>query len=376
MNSSRSSKGAKSLPGKFFTSAEVYEQETGKIFQKQWLCVGRASDIPCSGDYFLHEVDGESFVLVRDGQRQVNCFYNVCRHRGTRMIEASCGSKKTIQCPYHAWTYDLCGNLKGAPNMAGVEDFDVKDYSLQAVPCVVWQGFVLINLNPDCAPFESSHRSILSRFDDWGLEGLARAHRIAYDLHANWKVVFQNYSECYHCSLVHPQLNPVTSVETASNDFEEGLFLGGPMILSDSHDTFSAGGALCGDLLPRLSEEDRNRVYFYTLFPSLFISPHPDYVLTHRIERRSSDSTRVVCDWLFPQEVIDRPGFAPSKAVEFWDLTNRQDWHVCELTYQGVRSEAYRPGPYSELESVLAAFDRHYLKVMGEDQSVARKRPS
>ena len=269
-----------------------------------------------------------------------------------------------------AWTYDLCGNLKGAPNMTGVEGFDAEDHSLHAVPCDVWQGFVSINLDPDCAPFESSHSSILSRFDDWGLEDLVRAHRVTYDLHANWKVVFQNYSECYHCSLVHPQLSPATSVKTASNDFEAGPFLGGPMILSDSHDTFSVGGALCGDPLSRLSEEDRNRVYFYTLLPSLFISPHPDYVLTHRIERRSSDSTRIVCDWLFPQDVIDRPGFDPANAVEFWDLTNRQDWHVCELTHQGVCSEAYRPGPYSDLESILVAFDRHYLEVMGEDGSV------
>ena len=366
MDNSRSARGAKTLPGKYFSSPGIHEQETGKIFRKQWIYVGRASGIPRSGDYFLHEVDGESFILVRDDQSHVNCFYNVCRHRGTRMNEESCGHfKQRIQCPYHAWTYDLHGNLKTAPNMTEVEDFDVKDYSLQAVPCVVWRGFVLINLDRNCAPFESSYGSILSRFDDWGLEDLVVAHQITYDLQANWKIVFQNYSECYHCSLVHPQLNPVISVKTASNDFEEGPFLGGPMILSDAYDTVSMGGALCGDLLPRLSEEDRNRVYFYTLFPSLFISPHPDYVLTHRIERRSSDSTRIVCEWLFPQDVIDRPGFDLSKAVEFWDLTNRQDWHVCELTQQGVRSESYRPGPYSNLESIVAAWDRHYLCVMG-----------
>ena len=245
MNSPRSSRGAKTLPGRFFTSSEVYEQETQRIFRTQWLCVGRASDIPRSGDYFLHEIDGESFILVRDDQSQVNCLYNVCRHRGTRLREESCGRfKKAIHCPYHAWAYDLCGNLKGAPNMTGVEGFDAKDYSLQAASCVVWQGFVLINLNSDCASFESSHASILSRFDAWGLDDLVQAHRVTYDLQANWKIVFQNYSECYHCSLVHPQLTPVTSVKTASNDFEDGPFLGGPMVLSDSHDTVSTGGAL------------------------------------------------------------------------------------------------------------------------------------
>jgi Rieske 2Fe-2S family protein len=365
MNTSRSAIGTKTLPGKYFSSPDIYERETQEIFRKKWIVVGRTADIPHVGDYLLHELDGESFIVVRDDQRRVNCYYNVCRHRGTRMCEESCGHfTKRIRCPYHAWTYDLDGSLKAAPNMTEVEGFEVSAYSLEEVRCVVWKGFVLINLGQDCEPFETSYGSILSRFDDWRLEDLVSTHRVTYDLKANWKIVFQNYSECYHCSLVHPQLNPVTSVKTASNDLEEGPFLGGPMILSDAYDTISMGGELCGDLFPRLSVEDQNRVYFYTLFPSLFISPHPDYVLVHRIERRGSDSTRIVCDWLFPQDVINRPEFDPAKVVEFWDLTNRQDWHVCELTQRGVRSKAYQPGPYSNLESMLAAFDRHYLKVM------------
>jgi len=297
MTTTRSATGAKTLPEKYFTSPDIYARETRSIFRKRWICVGRASDIPHASDYFLHELDSESFIVVRDDLGNVNCLYNVCRHRGTRMCEESCGHfKKRIQCPYHAWTYDLDGSLKAAPNMTDVESFDVKDYSLPSVACVVSQGFILINLDRDCAPFESSYDSILSRFDDWGLEGLVTAHAITYDLDANWKIVFQNYSECYHCSLVHPQLNPVTSVKTASNDFQEGPFLGGPMILSEDYETVAMGGALCGEPLPQLSDEDRSRVYFYTLFPSLFISPHPDYVLTHRIERLGSDSTRIVCE--------------------------------------------------------------------------------
>jgi len=366
----RTATGAKTLPGKYFSSSDIYDQETQCIFHKKWICVGRASDIPQAGDYFLHEIDGESLILVRDDQGQVNCFYNVCRHRGTRICEQGCGRfKSRIQCPYHAWNYDLSGNLKSAPNMVDVEHFNVKDYSLNSVDCTVWQGFVLINVDRDCEPFESYASAIHSRFDAWELEDLVSVHQITYDLQSNWKIVFQNYSECYHCSLVHPQLSPITSVKTASNDFTEGPFLGGPMILSNDYETISMDRALVGDPLPCLSHEDRNRVYFYTLFPSLFVSPHPDYVLTHRIERQSPETTRIVCDWLFPQDVNNRPGFDPSKAVEFWDLTNRQDWHVCELTQLGVCSKSYLPGPYSNLESILAAFDRHYLAVMGEEVS-------
>lgn len=361
--------GAMSLRGEYFASQNIYEQETQQVFRKNWICVGRASDLSRSGDFLVHEFDGESFIIVRDDQGRVNCFYNVCRHRGTRIQVEACGRFKTrIQCPYHAWSYDFEGRLKNAPNMAEVECFEVEDYPLQAVPCVLWQGFVLINLDRDCSPFESSYRSILCRFDDWNLGGLVSAHTATYDVQANWKIVFQNYSECYHCSLVHPQLNPVTSVKTASNDFKEGLFLGGPMILSDAYDTVAIGGLLCGETFPGLCDADRQRVYFYTLFPTLFISPHPDYVLTHRIERVSSDSTRIVCDWLFPHNVIDRPGFDPTNAVEFWEMTNRQDWRVCELTQHGVQSNSYRPGPYSNLESMLAAFDCHYLNAMAEEE--------
>ena len=369
MDRARSSMGAKTLPGPFFLSRDVYAQETRRIFQRHWICVGRSSEIPQSGNYLTQELDGERFILVRDDQNRVRCFYDVCRHRGARISEGSCGHyKKNIQCPYHAWTYNLRGDLIHAPNMNDVTEFDVKQYPLHAVRCAEWQGFLFINLDPDGDSLESCHSSFAARFDAWELKDLLVAHQIEYDVQANWKVVFHNYSECYHCAHVHPQLNPLISVKTASNDFEEGPFLGGPMTLAAGNDSISSDGARCGEPFPQLSDQDLKRVYFYTLFPSLFISPHPDYVLTHRLERQGCNATRIVCQWLFPQHTINRSDFDPSRAIEFWDQTNRQDWHVCESTQQGVGSAAYQPGPYSNLESVLAAFDRYYLEVMGEGE--------
>jgi Rieske 2Fe-2S family protein len=114
-----------------------------------------------------------------------------------------------------------------------------------------------------------------------------------------------------------------------------------------------------------LTPQQRREVYYVTIFPTLFLSPHPDFVLTHRIERLSPQRTRIVCDFLFAPESVERAGFDADRAVQFWDLTNRQDWHVCQLTQTGTRSAAYSPGPYSNLESVLAAFDRYYLQQMG-----------
>ena len=364
----RTATGAHTLPGEYFTSQELYDRETDRIFLQQWICAGRASSIPKPGDFFLHEMDGESFIIIRAESGQINCFYNVCRHRGTRLQQDSCGHiKSRIHCPYHAWGYDTDGNLKSAPNMMGKEGFCEQDHSLQAVACVIWQGFILINQKQPGSDFQAGFHDILHRFDHWQLERLVSAHEITYEVAANWKVIFQNYSECYHCSLVHPQLRPITSVETASNDFEEGHFLGGPMILADDFKSVTMNGQFCGSPFNDLSADDLRRVYFYTLCPSLFISPHPDYVLTHRIERVDVSSTRIICNWLFSTDAIEQDNFDASEAIEFWDLTNRQDWEICELTQKGVQSRAYQPGPYSGLESMLAAFDQHYLSLMARN---------
>ena len=145
---------------------------------------------------------------------------------------------------------------------------------------------MFINLDRDCTPFESCYGSILSRFDNWGLEDLVSAHRVTYVIEANWKIVFQNYNECYHCSLVHPQLSPVTSVETASNDFTEGAFLGGPMILSDNCETISTDGALCGDLFPRLLQRGSKESLLLYPFPDSFHQP-PSRLRAHSPHRKA-----------------------------------------------------------------------------------------
>ncbi|MCP4192334.1 MAG: aromatic ring-hydroxylating dioxygenase subunit alpha [Planctomycetaceae bacterium] len=351
------------LPGEYFHSPQIYDRETREIFQKQWLCVGRASEILHSGDFMTRELDGESVILVRNQDGQINCFHNLCRHRGTRLEEEACGELgERIQCPYHAWSYDLSGKLRSSPGMSDVTGFNQSDYSLFQVPIAIWRGFIFINFDSEAIPFERYCDPFQSRFDSWELEGLVVAHQIIYDLATNWKIVFHNYSECYHCAMVHPQLSPMTSVETCSNDFVNGPLLGGPMVLSDDCHTLAMDGEICGDGFAQLSPVDRRRVYFYTLFPNLFLSPHPDYFLTHRIERLAMGETRVTCQWLLPAAAMERSDLDLSRAIEFWDLTNRQDWQLCELTYRGVCSNAYQPGPYSSFESVLPAFDEHYLE--------------
>jgi Rieske 2Fe-2S family protein len=150
--------------------------------------------------------------------------------------------------------------------------------------------------------------------------------------------------------------------------------LGGPMWMTNPEGSMSIGGRRCAAPFDALSAEERARVYYYTLFATGFVSFHPDYVLVHRALPLAIDRTRIVCDWYFHPDAIAKEGFDPAPAIEFWDLTNRQDWALCENTQRGVASRAWTPGPYSDLESQLAAFDRHYLRVMNPESAAVRAR--
>ena len=188
---------------------------------------------------------------------------------------------------------------------------------------------------------------------------------------ANWKLICQNYSECYHCPTVHPALNQLSPFQSFQTELTEGPFLGGPMRLTTPHGSMTLSGQRCAPPISGLAGgglagDGLQTVYYLSLFPSFFLSLHPDYVMVHRLEPQAPDRTRVICEWLFHPNALAQPNFAPDDAVDFWHMTNQQDWHVCELSQRGVSSRAYAPGPYANLENLLAAFDREYLRVMGE----------
>jgi Rieske 2Fe-2S family protein len=177
-------------------------------------------------------------------------------------------------------------------------------------------------------------------------------------------LVFENYSECYHCPLVHPTLAKLSPYDAAENDLSEGPFLGGFMPITKGSLTMS--GNACALPLGDIPAEHRQRVFYYSVFPNMLLNIHPDYVLAYYIWPRSHDRVTIVCDWLFHPDAFGRSDFCPQDAIEFWDLTNRQDWHVCELSQLGIASRAYQPGPYSPRESIAAAWDREYLRALGE----------
>jgi Rieske 2Fe-2S family protein len=173
-----------------------------------------------------------------------------------------------------------------------------------------------------------------------------------------------NYSECYHCPLVHPALARISPPDSGRNDLSEGPFLGGYMTLNRPDGSMTLSGATPRPPLPGVAGRNRQRVYYYAIFPNLLLSLHPDYVMAHFLQPEGAGRTRILCEWYFDPETIARPDFDPQDAVAFWDLTNRQDWEVCERTQLGVGSRAFLPGPYADAEGLLWAFDRHYLQVM------------
>ena len=359
--------GSKTLPGAYYTSAEQYLRDIEHIYSNRWICTGRVSQVANTGEYFLCQIGQENLIIVRDQTGSINAFYNVCRHRGTRMCTQEQGKfSATIQCPYHAWTYNLQGQLVGAPLMDEVENFSKADYPLMKVHLVTWEGFLFVNLSPQPAPFETSYEPFIGKFSRWNLAELITVRKIEYEVQANWKLIVQNYSECYHCPLIHPELVKKTYYRSGQNDLLEGPFLGGFMEFNADIDSMTMSGRVCTTPISTLEADDLGRAYYYSLFPNLLLSLHPEYVMTHILWPKSAGETRVTCEWLFPPEAIGRADFNPNDAIEFWDTTNRQDWQVSELTQLGMQSRAYQPSPYSSTESLLAAFDREYLRALSE----------
>jgi Rieske 2Fe-2S family protein len=359
--------GQMTLPRRYFTDPAILAEESERIFAHQWLCVDREEKIANRGDYFLLEIAGESIIILRDQQGTVRAFYNVCRHRGSRLCEEHQGQlSETIQCPYHAWTYALDGRLIGAPATNDLEGFRKPDWPLHAVPVALWEGFIFITLARDPKPFEETHAPLIGRLSRFNMPNLKLGKTIEYHVKANWKLVVQNYSECYHCPLVHPTLTKRTPPTLGENDLVDGPFLGGYMILSDDADSMTMSGRVCGlPVGPGLPQEDHNRVYYYSIMPNMLLSLHPDYVMFHTLRPVAVDRTRILCSWLFNPASLTDPGFDIEDGVRFWDMTNREDWHVCELSQAGITSRAYTSGPYSRRESISAAFDRDYIRAMG-----------
>lgn len=346
------------LPPRVFHDPAIFAWEQEAWFAAGWVCVGREEDVARSGEYLLTEIAGESIIVVRSDDGELRAFYNVCRHRGSRVVTEPCGRLVRFQCPYHAWVYDLTGKLHQPRHTETLCDFRLDENGLIPVRLATWQGFIFLSLADDGPSLLAELDDLPEQLARYDLGGLRRARRIDYDIQANWKAIIENYEECYHCPGVHPQLNKITPYNLGEFLPNRGPWLGSWMPVVGEYETLSMDGATHGrPEVPGTRAEDRKRVYYFTVWPNLLLSLHPDYLMAHQLQPQAPDRTHIVCEWYFAADALAQPDFDPSDAIEFWDLTNRQDWHVCELQQIGTRSRAYTAGRYSAIESSVHGFD-------------------
>jgi phenylpropionate dioxygenase-like ring-hydroxylating dioxygenase large terminal subunit len=364
--------GTRTLPGRYYHSEEIYQEEVAKIFYKFWIYACRTEEIPSIGDYKLIQVEDESIILTRDKEDKIRALFNVCSHRGTQMCDEKSGNfkGKSIQCPYHAWTYGLDGKLLGAPHMQEDHGFKKDECDLPQAKVHVWEGFVFISLDENSPPFEVQMEALIGKFSEWKMAELKIAKHIRYELDCNWKLILQNYQECYHCPGVHPLLTKLTPVQSAQHDYSKGAVIGGFMDLTKERGSMTMDGNAAAPPICDVTGDDLQRIYYYSIFPNILLTPHPDFVMFHHITPLGPGRIINDCYWLFRPEVInDKDAQAGiESAVEFWDLTNRQDWKVCEQMQRGTKSTRFTRGYYSGREDILRQLDIALLKALGHEE--------
>jgi Rieske 2Fe-2S family protein len=306
------------LPSEAYADEWVFRWELEHFFDRTWVCIGRAEDLHATGDQRAVALGFESALLTRDQDGALRAFYNVCRHRGHELVKAGDGTnQKLIRCPYHASAYGLDGTLKGAPEFGKVSGFDKADYSLVPLRLVEWHGWLFANASGDAPPFEEHVGNLGILIENHRPEELVAAARHDYEIAANWKIIVENYHECYHCSVIHPELSRVSPPTSSFNLEPQGAWIGGPMDLADGTETMSLTGKSHAPRLPHLGDDQERKIYYFGLFPNLLLSVHPDYVMTHRLQPLAPDRTAIECEWLFSREAVESDSVDPSYASDF-----------------------------------------------------------
>ena len=356
----------RTLPAAAYTSEEILAWETRNIFRSTWVCAGRFEELVGPGQIRAIDIGGEGVLLARDAEGQLTAFSNVCRHRGHELAPVGEAiDARLIRCPYHSWSYRYDGSLRAAPTFSQTPDFDMSEWPLIPVKAAVYGGWVWVDLSGSAPDIQQHFGNLSEIMAPYETERLRTAAVHEYVIAANWKVIAENYNECYHCSTIHPELCEVTPPDSGRDHQPTGMWLGGTMELKPHAVTMSLDGASKGVNFRQIEGEEARQVWYLTVTPNLLLSLHPDYVMTHRITPLSAGETHVECAWLWPPEAFELEGFDLSYAVDFWDITNREDWTACEAVQRGVSNQGYRPGPLSSWEGTVYQFltwaAHHYL---------------
>ena len=361
----RTAFGQRTLSGEYFTSEEIFLAERERIFHRSWILAGHVSQLASPGSYLPLRAGPRERRWSYATAREVRAFHNLCRHRGSRLCQEAAGrggARDSVSLP----RLDLRAGRRAAGGAQHGWDSRLRSAGAwaQAGRARRLQGLLFLNLAPDPVPFAEALPGLQGKFGSWRLSELQSVRQIVYDVEANWKLFFHNFSECYHCPTVHPHLEQADAVPQLRERPRRRAGPGRADVDEQSRGEHDDGRrALRRPLRRPLPRGARARLLLHGLPERLPVLPSRLRAGPPRVAL-GLGRTRIVCDWYFHPDAIAAPGFDPQPAIDFWDLTNRQDWELCANAYKGVSSNAWEPGPYSELESQLAAFDRQYLRAL------------
>ena len=369
----------KSLPADAYFDPQHYLRELNAIWFADWLCVGRSDGLDRTGHYKVVQIGDQSIIVVRSTDGELKGFHNTCRHRGSLLCEASQGSftQGRIVCPYHAWTYSLEGQLVHTPWRLESPDFDPAQFSLYEVGVGEWGGNLFVNLDQTSATSLSERLGGLPKlFENWNLEKSVSAYQYRKRVNCNWKVFWENFTECYHCPGIHPELCRIvprftSGIIRASDqpdwDPESGPDPETEPRLAPGMVTWSDDGSTQLPYYSGLSEQERSLGQTFGVFmPSCFIAAHVDFVRFAHILPVAEEQTEVVVECLFPAETVADETHDLTPTIQFIERLTDQDLRVCELNQRGLHSRRHQSGVLVAQEYYTHGFQNWVRERLGD----------
>jgi len=381
----------------FYRSHVTYEAELQHIIFKSWLYAGHISQVAKNGDYFLFDVGEDSIIISRDNKGQIGAMHNICRHRGARVCEEPSGNRKAFICPYHGWAYGNDGHLKSAREMDQLEGFKCEDYALKKVRFVVFQGMIFINCDPNAPDFIAPLENISRQLGAYDLENAKVAERKTYRINANWKLVLENYLECYHCSSSHRQYAKLHTLEAPSEKvkpinqamwaraeeltgvagiaeeyygyYNDATAFGACSYTSryalyEGFKTGSRDGQPVAPLMGNMQGYDGGAGDFQ-MGPLTFMLNYPDHCVLYRFIPRNLTETDMEVVWYVNGDAVEGVDYEVEKVTWLWHHTSLEDEYIILRNNEGVNSRFFEPGPYHpEYEATLMEFISWYLKAL------------
>lgn len=358
---------AMNLPREYYLSQEIFEKEIENVFHRQWLTVGHVSQIRNPGDYYVKKVGPESLIVCRDKDNKVRVYFNVCRHRGFKLLDDNAkGCAEGIVCPYHHWTYNLNGELKTVQGSRDGQDFPFADFPLHEANVDVYQGFIFVWLGKEPPPSLRSQLAIpnedsLNRAE---LEKIKLVHRETYIIDANWKAMLENDLECYHCGHGgHPTLAYSCKYTAFFADQKDGQHFP----LREGMKTLSVDGErVCTKNLGNTEDGFSSGFLMLPLFcgPAVFV----DHVLHLELTPLTVEKAIFHSEWYVHEDAVEGIDYDPLTVAKAFHITNLEDKAFGERNYQGIKSSRFEPGPLHPRreDGVIGCYEL-YLRMMSAD---------